>query len=628
MLLEKCCEIFPRKVGEQPRKPWQMEESQQTVADMWTARRLAREAAIRYLLIENASDLFRAWHQQCRFQKLHTHFHKEGKQRRRQLYLEQIEIAERAAKAGKQRELYEVIRRLAPQQERRKVQLRGNNNNILTSAQEPRNLTDFCQDLFLSKAPAITVPHHHEPVSIDAKEIQQTLSLLKPMKSAPRQLAPTSAWKYLSHLLAPHLAEIFHRSISTGTLPELWTHAWITWLPKPGKPPNKPENLRPMALQDCGGKSIAKALQQRLSPWINEMVWQQPQFAYTPGRLLEVAVLRAVHHCQMVKEVLRAQQRNVREKKKGLEATTSAGGAILALDMSQAFDRVDRHQLRTSLEQSNLPQALVGLITQWHNGIAYHLRSANKTSCVRCGRGLRQGCPMSPTLWNAITSRVMTLLEQRLGQEWVRQNSTFFADDILGKWVFHSVADLKFMLRAIDALFTVLEEFGMKINSLKSALIIDVRGHSGKQWLRARARYLEGKPHFYAKTESGRLLSIPIHTETKYLGTIISFGNFATKATVRYRIQQAETQRRRLQRILQGKHTLNLSQRLRLWRTCVWTSLQHGLHAVGLGRDELKSIRSCCARHLRAIASCPVHITHDSTTLLQQRFDSPAPAAI
>ena len=85
-----------------------------------------------------------------------------------------------------------------------------------------------------------------------------------------------------------------------------------------------------------------------------------------------------MHHCQKVKEVLRAQQRNVREKKKGLEATTCAGGAILALDMSQAFDRVDRHQLRKSLEQSNLPQALVELITQWHNGIAYHLRSANK----------------------------------------------------------------------------------------------------------------------------------------------------------------------------------------------------------------------------------------------------------
>ena len=346
------------------------------------------------------------------------------------------------------------------------------------------------------------------------------------------------------------------------------------------------------------------------------MVWQQPQFAYTPGRLLEVAVLRAVHHCQTVKEVIRAQQRNVREKKKGLGATACAGGAILALDMSQAFDRVDRQQLHHSLEHSNLPQ--------WHNGIAYHLRSANKTSCVRCGRGLRQGCPMSPTLWNAITSRVMTILEQRLGQAWVRNNSTFFADDILGKWVFHSVADLKFMLRAIDALFTVLEEFGMKINSLKSALIIDVRGHSGKQWLRARTKYLEKKPYSYAKTESGRLLSIPIQSETKYLGTIISFGNFA-KATVRYRIQQAETQRRRLQRILQGKHTLNLSQRIRLWRTCVWTSLQHGLHAIGLGRDELKSIRSCCARHLRAIASCPVHITRDSTTELFLRLKVPEP---
>ena len=292
--------------------------------------------------------------------------------------------------------------------------------------------------------------------------------------------------------------------------------------------------------------------------------------------------------------------------------------------MSQAFDRVDRTKLSEALCRTGMPAELINTIIQWHNTIQYHLQVADLTETVHCGRGLRQGCTLSPTLWVAITSHVMSMIGQHVPEEWVRDQLTLFADDVLGQWTFHSERDLTFMLQCMDAIFNVLEAFGMKVNVQKSSLLIQVKGRVAAEWLKARTRTVKGVKTFVTATPQGRILSIPIVQQTKYLGIMLSYHNPA-KHTVAYRLRQAEAQRRRLQKVLQGKHVLSIKQRVQLWKACIWTSLQHGLNAVGVGWEELRLIRSCCARQLRAISSSPVHITHESTEARFKRlgFEEP-----
>ena len=349
-----------------------------------------------------------------------------------------------------------------------------------------------------------------------------------------------------------------------------------------------------------------------------------PQYAYVKGRLLETAVLRAVGHCRQVRASLAKGTTNIRSRWEGRTPTTCFGGALLALDLSQAFDRVDRRKLCHSLEASGMPSPLVAAIMQWHATMFYHLDVAGHKDHVRCGRGLRQGCPLSPTLWVCVTAVILEKIQQATSRAWMETMLTFFADDILEAWEFNCEVDLQWFVHCIQATFQILEDFGMLVNAHKSSLLIALRGHAGKQWLRARTVIHDSKPHLDLSKLAGRPLKLPIVQKITYLGIILSFGKFE-RDSVSHRVAQADSQRFRLQKILNGRHALSLRRRLSVWRTCVSTSLLHGLSVIGIQANELRLIRACFARHVRAIAACPVHLTHESTRDLFARLNVPEP---
>lgn len=330
-----------------------------------------------------------------------------------------------------------------------------------------------------------------------------------------------------------------------------------------------------------------------------------PQYAYVKGRLLETAILRAVGHCRRVRASLAMGTTNIRTRWEGRAPTGCFGGALLALDLSQAFDRVDRRKLCHSLEASGMPSPLVTAVMQWHASMFYHLDVAGHTDRVRCGRGLRQGCPLSPTLWVCVTSVILDKIQQATSRTWMETMLTFFADDILEAWDFNCEADLQWFVHCVTATFQVLENFGMLVNAHKSSLLIALRGHAGKQWLRARTVVHDSKPQLDLSKLAGRPLKLPIVQKITYLGIILSFGKFE-RDSVLHRVAQADGQHVRLQKILNGRHALSLHHRLSVWRTCVSTSLLHGLSVIGIQANELRLIRACFAKHVRAIAACPV----------------------
>ncbi|CAE7521994.1 kptA [Symbiodinium sp. CCMP2592] len=83
-----------------------------------------------------------------------------------------------------------------------------------------------------------------------------------------------------------------------------WTDAWIIWLPKPGK--------------------------EKLYAVIRPQLQWVPQYAYQPNRDILDALAR---------------------EDDGTQKDLCVGGAILSLDLKQAFDRVERHALASSLKR-------------------------------------------------------------------------------------------------------------------------------------------------------------------------------------------------------------------------------------------------------------------------------------
>jgi len=142
-------------------------------------------------------------------------------------------------------------------------------------------------------------------------------------------------------------------------------------------------------------------------------------------------------------------------------------------DLKGAFDNVDPTTLLQSLKAAGLPDPTVALIANLYDGAVARLFDngvLDKTPIPIC-RGIRQGCPLSPTLFNIFT----TIIAQHLASYqptvqpdgYTTHNSMLYADDTTV--VAHSAADLQVLL---DMLHDVCTRLHMTIDPGKTVIMI------------------------------------------------------------------------------------------------------------------------------------------------------------
>ncbi|CAE7197792.1 unnamed protein product [Symbiodinium natans] len=139
--------------------------------------------------------------------------------------------AEYAADNGDQRTVYQVVRRLAPWQPRRRVMIKDPQGRLLTLQQEHEALVSYSEDLF---APDTDQPDRTEQglqLVFTVQEIESQLKSIKIGKAVPPNVAPASVWRLAATQVAELLKLAFEHSHQPGiTLPIQWTDAWIVWL--------------------------------------------------------------------------------------------------------------------------------------------------------------------------------------------------------------------------------------------------------------------------------------------------------------------------------------------------------------------------------------------------------------
>ena len=98
-----------------------------------------------------------------------------------------------------------------------------------------------------------------------------------------------------------HLFKSIPYFVESEVLPPGLLDADLCLIPKPGKPADKPKNLRALGIFRPDAKGLAGAAGERLSSNIQAYVQDVPQFAYLPGRGLADAYARLVHHLREVR---------------------------------------------------------------------------------------------------------------------------------------------------------------------------------------------------------------------------------------------------------------------------------------------------------------------------------------
>ena len=628
VLHDACCTVFPaHKALPTSAPPWQQPQVQDGIRNLWSKWR-----AFKQVRKHGLRGWFQAWRAWKDFDWRYRVHQKRCKQARRTVLLDAMHEAEQHAKTHNTRGIYQILKRLAPKQARRRMQLRGEEGQML----EPSAELDLLEQHFSKRFTATQqvdvelASHSWEgtgALTLDVATVCRYIQQVPRRKAVPQGHPPSASWRLCADLISPWLCNVVLEAWSTPRLevPRAWTDVDLALVPKPDKPGREPKDYRPIGLACPLGKKFLGALLQPHVPGIIEQIKTFPQFAYQQGRSQFSALRRVYQHCAAVRTQLQHHTRNLHQRFAGAKPVPLYGALMITVDLAQAFDRMPRTKLYQGLCRLGLPQDLTHVLMAWHSTIHYSIHHHQETRTFHASQGIRQGCSVAPLLWLIFSHEVSCALADKLGAATVHRVLTIFADDYHLADSFTSVAELEALLDVITVLFRTLEAFGMEVSDQKSKAIMVLRGTLSNT---VRRRFVRSSPQGDGSVlrihTRGGALNIPLTDCFTYLGARVSYANFE-KQTLEWRLNKGEAAFQRLGTVLKGQHHLTAPQRLRLWQACVWTTTQYGLTASGLTPTGAQTLETSVVRQLRAILRLPAHLTHTTNAQVCAAAGIPLP---
>ena len=572
---------------------------------------------------QDLRSLLQAWRLRTRFHALSTALRKRSKVLRREKLETFLEEASECALKYDAQGWYKRINSLCPRQEARRVHIHDAKGRPLGPAGSLECLREYYGELFGDSDFNLQYmePICELPFSLD--DVRQELQALPVLKALLPSTAPATVWRQHADLIAPYLYAALHRHWCGEhcSMPSDWLNGFLALLSKPGKSPNRPEHLRPICLQHPASKVVAGVVTKLVAAHVAPLFEALPCFAYLPHRSTGHCLIRVFEHCRDIRSLTTSTRQHNRTHKVKHMLT---GGVQIALDMQKAFDVVNRPFVLECIDAIELPSDLsVALKTSVMNG-TYTIQHKGETGTVAARRGIKQGAKDSPLIWNIVMLGVLRRLEAKRGHDWVIKHLTIFADDIHGGWKFTSENEAGKAIGDIGVLLATLEEMKFRINYSKSAAMMTVAGARATQFQSKYVhRYKEG-PFLRCMVSVADVKFLPMVSKTGYLGASISYHRFE-RDTIDRRVRAAQTAFDRLKKVLCDRAHHRLVDRLRLYNTCIWSTLTYGVLEVGVDSCGLGCIHRLVAKHYRIMIRTRDHEHHETTRDLFRRLDQPLP---
>ena len=186
---------------------------------------------------------------------------------------------------------YSTLKQLRPWQPQQRAQLKNRDGKLMGPVEELEVLGEYAVSTFGAHEP---LPERTGPLPhLDPQLLAKHIRSIKPHKAVPKGSAPAAAWKLCADEVSPSLSA-FLTTVGDEQLPSGLLDADLCLIPKPGKPADKPSNLRPLGILRPDAKGVAGAARELLSPGLQGYMREVPQFAYLPGRGLSDAHARLV----------------------------------------------------------------------------------------------------------------------------------------------------------------------------------------------------------------------------------------------------------------------------------------------------------------------------------------------
>ena len=389
-----------------------------------------------------------------------------------------------------------------------------------------------------------------EGESILREEFDQALKDMKGNKAAGIDEIPIELIKYAGARVKDRLFRLVCRIYDEGKIPKDFQKSVIIPIPKKINA-DRCEYYRTISLLPHASKILTRIIYRRIESRIDEQL-EDDQFGFRRNRGTREAILS-------LKLIIEERMR------------VGKSTCIAFVDLEKAFDNVEWNKMFDILKKTGLKYKDRRVIYNLYIDQTAVVRVDNEEGESKIGKGVRQGCSLSPIIFNLYIEEAIRQVKEgpQIGVKIQGEKIAMirFADDIAilaenGKNLQDTLYHMK----------EVMSEFSMKINKKKTKVM--------------KCAKLDDKRKMNVQLEGVRLDEVE---EFCYLGSIIKKDN-RSKRDIKSRIAQAKKAFAEKRNLLTS--TIEISIRKRFLKTYVWSVALYGCETWTIGKEEKRRIEA------------------------------------